>query len=202
MPNASTIRRQIAGTQQLTIASLVASVITTTETAFQLNNNALTLVGGGVIPLSAGNTGLYQGTGQVLWIHAAGMLSGGTASSTTLALKLYQIPASLLPIANTLAGAQTFTSWNVVGTASTGTLAAATTAGSFTFDAYVQLDSQGNLEGDYSSNVLNTTKAQTVITAITGLVGEADLNFAITATLGGTTTGVVIALDEFSLNFV
>lgn len=202
MPNASTIRRQIAGTQQLTIASLLGSTITTTQTAFQLNNNGLTLTGGGVIPLSAGVTGLYQGTGQVLWIHCAGTLTGGTAASTSLALELYQIPASLLPIANTLAGAQTFTNWNAVALQAAVALGATETAGSFTLDAYVQLDSQGNINGQYNSNIFGTTKGQTVITAITGLVGEADLNFALTATLGGTETGVFVTLDEFSLNFV
>jgi len=202
LPNASTIRRQIAGTQQLTIASLLGSTITTTQTAFQLNNNALTLAGGGVIPLSAGVTGLYQGTGQQLWIHASGSLTGGTSSGTTLALELYQVPNSLLPIADTLAGAQTFTSWNEVGAQSAATLGSTETAGSFSFDAYVTLDAQGNINGYYQSNIFGTTKAQTVITAITGLVGEADLNFVLTATLGTDTAGVVVTLDEFSLNYV
>ena len=205
MSNASTIRRQIAGTQQLTIASLLGSTITTTQTAFQLNNNGLTLTGGGVIPLSAGVTGLYQGTGQVIWIHCAGTLTGGTTSSTTLAIELYQVPASLLTIANTLTGAQTFTSWNAVGLQSAvnlSTISASATAGSFSLDAYVQLDSQGNLVGYYESNIFGTTKAQTVVTPITGLVGEADLNFTFTATLGGTEAGVTVTLDEFALALV
>lgn len=203
MPNASTIRRQIAGTQQLTLASLLGSTITTTETAFQLNNNGLTLTGGGVIPLSAGNTGLYAGTGQVIWIHAAGTLTGGTASTSTLILKLYEVPASLLPIANTLAGAQTFTNWNLLATSATGTLASAVTSGSFFLDAYVQLDVNGNLTGDFTSQVFaSTTGAQTATTQAKGLVGEADLNFVLTATLGGAETGEVITLDEFSLNLV
>src|SRR5258708_7285502 len=128
------------------------------------------------------------------------MYSGATASSTSLEIELQQIPASLLPIANTLSGAQTFTSWNEIGAVGGGTVATAT--GSFTFDAYVQLDAAGNLEGDYSGNIAGTTKAQTVITPIAGLVGEADLNFAITVVLGTATTGVVVTLDEFSLNFV
>lgn len=202
MSNASTIRRQISGTQQLTLAPLVGSTITTTATAFQLNNNGLTLAGGGVIPLSAGVTGLYQGTGQVIWIHAAGGYSGATVggSNTTLALTLYQVPASLLPIANTLSGAQTFTNWNTVGTQAAATLGTAT--GSFTFDAYVQLDAAGNLEGTYDSNIDGTTKAQTVITAITGLVGEADLNFVLVATLAGTEVGVVVNMNEFALALV
>jgi hypothetical protein len=198
MSNASTIRRQVSGTQQLTIAPLSGAVITTTETAFQLNNNALTLTGGGVIPLSAGVTGLYQGTGQVLWIHAAGTYSGVTSS--TLEIELQQVPASLLPIASTLSGAQTFTNWNEIGTS--GAVTVSTTTGSFSFDAYVQLDAAGNLEGDYSANVDGTTKAQTIITPITGLVGEQDLNFVLTAVLGASIPGALVTLSEFSLNFV
>ncbi len=200
MSNASTIRRQIAGTQQLTIAPLSGTTITTTETAFQLNNNALTLTGGGVIPLSAGVTGLYAGTGQVLWIHAAGTITGATANTTTLELELQEVPAALLPIANTLAGAQTFTNWNEIGTS--GVLTVTTSDASFTFDAYVQLSALGVLNGDYSANISGTTKAQTVITPITGLVGEQDLNFALTATLGGAETGVILTLNEFELSFV
>jgi len=202
MSNASTIRRFVAGTQQLTIASLLGSTITTTKTAFQLNNNGLTLTGGGVIPLSAGVTGLYQGTGQVLWIHTTGTLTGGTSSSTSLAIQIYQVPASLLPIANTLTGAQTFTNWNSVCTASTGTLGSTETAGTWFLDAYVQLDSQGNLYGSYEGNIFGTVTSPASVTPITGLVGEADLNFVVTATLGGTETGVVVTCDEQSLNFV
>lgn len=204
MPNSSTIRRQVAGTQQLTLAPLVGSVITTTLTAFQMNNNALTLTGGGVIPLSAGVTGLYQGTGQVLWIHAAGQVTGATASTSTLLLNLYQVPASLLPIANTLSGAQTTSGWVSIGVSSAITIGA-TTAGSFTFDAEVQLDAAGNLSGTYSVTIFGTTKAQTILTngGPTGLVGEADLNFVVTATLGGAEPSTeLIVLDEFSLNYV
>ena len=198
MSNASTVRRQIAGTQQLTLAPLSGTTITTTATAFQLNNNALTGVGGGVIPLSAGVTGLYQGTGQVLAVRAAGSYSGATANSTTIALTLYQVPASLLPIANTLSGAQTFTNWNSVGTQAAATVT--TASGSFQFEAWLQLDAAGNLEGSYSSNIDGVTKAQTVVTPVTGLVGEADLNFVLVATLGTATTGVIVTLNEFAID--
>jgi hypothetical protein len=201
--NASTIRRQVAGTQQLTLASLLGSTITTTETAFKLNDNGLTLTGGGVVPLAAGNTGLYAGTGQVIWIHAAGTITGGTASSTSLILKLYEVPASLLPIADTLAGQQTFTSWNLIATSAPGVLSSGVTAGNFSVDAYVQLDSQYNLDGWFESQVFaSTTGAKTAITAVKGLVGEADLNFALTTTLGGTEAGVTVNLNEFELSLV
>ncbi len=204
MPNASTIRRQIAGVQQLTIASILGTVVTTTETVFQLNNNGLTLTGGGFIPLSAGVTGLYQGTGQVLWIHATGTLTATTANVATLILKLYETPAANLPFPAPPAetSAIVIAASNLVGLSVAGTLGAGATNGSFQFDAFVQLDSQGNLEGYYQANVFGTTTPRTAITPITGLVGEADLNFLLTATQGVAEIGNIVTLDEFSLNFV
>jgi hypothetical protein len=202
VPNASTIRRQIAGTQQLTLAPISGTTVTTTQTVFQLNNNALTLTGGGYIPLSAGVTNLYQGTGQVIWIHATGQLTGGTVSSTTLAIELYQIAASNLPLPSTDTSATVVGLANAVALQAAVTLGSTETAGSFSLDAYVTLDSQGNINGYYQSNIFGTTKAQTVITPITGLLGEQDLNFLFTATLGGTETGVVVTLDEFALALV
>ena len=203
MSNATTIRRQISGTQQLTLASLSGTTITTTETVFQLNNDALTLTGGGYIPLSAGVTGLYQGTGQVLWLHIAATLTGGTASTTTLILKLYQISAANLPVPSTDSSSTVTGLCTLIATGATGTLNASDTAGSASLDAYVQLDAQGNLQGWFQSQTFaSTTGAKTATTVVNGLTGEADLNFLVTATLGGAETGVVVTLDEFSLNLV
>jgi hypothetical protein len=200
MSNASTVRRQIAGTQQLTIAPLLGTVITTTPTAFQLNNNGLTLTGGGVIPLSAGVTGLYAGTGEVLRYRATGTYTGATAASTTLKLQAYEIPAALLPIANTLVAAQTFTNWNPIVPASNATAVGQAT-GSFAVDLRVQLDAFGNLSGSIKFLIDGTVIVpETAITVVTGLVGEADLNFVIVATLGTATTGVILTLDEFGLD--
>lgn len=200
MANASTIRRQIAGTQQLTIASLSGTTITTTETAFQLNNNGLTLTGGGVIPLSAGVTGLYAGTGQVLHVAAVGNITGASAASTTLDLKLYVVPASLLPIADTLAGAQTFTNW--IKIADSGALQVSQTKAGWTLDARVQLGATGNLTGEFTAEVDFATVAawQKLSTDVTGLVGEADLNFVVTATLGTAETGVIVTMNEFRID--
>jgi hypothetical protein len=201
--NASTIRRQISGTQQLTIAPLSGTTITTTETVFQLNNNALTLVGGGYIPLSAGVTNLYQGTGQVIWIHVAGQMTATSANVSTLIIKLYQISAANLPLPSTDTSATVIGLAALIATGATGTLGSGATAGSFSLDAYVQLDSQGNLEGWFQSQTFNsTTGAKTATTVVTGLLGEQDLNFFVTATLGVAETGNVITLDEFSLNLV
>lgn len=204
MPNASTIRRQIAGTQQLTIAPILGTVVTTTETVFQLNNNGLTLTGGGYIPLSAGVTGLYQGTGQVLWIHIAGTLTATSANVATLVIKLYQTPAANLPFpaAPAETSAIVIAASNLMATSSTGTLAAGRTSGSFFLDAYVQLDSQGNLTGSFEGETFATVTALTALTQVTGLVGEADLNFLVTATQGVAEVGNVVTLDSFELNFV
>lgn len=204
MPNASTIRRQIAGTQQLTIAPILGTVVTTTETVFQLNNNGLTLTGGGYIPLSAGVTGLYQGTGQVLWLHADGTLTATSANGATLAIKVYQTPAANLPFPAPPAetSAIVIAASNVIAAPTAGTLAAGRTSGSFFVDLYIQLDSQGNLTGSYEGETFTTVTANTALTQVTGLVGEADLNFLVTATQGVAETGNVVTLAEFSLNFV
>ena len=205
MSNASTIRRQVSGTQQLTLAPLSGTVITTTATPFSLNNNALTLTGGGIIPLSAGVTGLYQGTGQVLWIHAAGTVTATSANVLTFIPTLYQVPASALPLASTVVTSANLVSAGatLIATGATGTFAAGETAGSFSLDAYVQLDGQGNLEGWFQSQTFaSTTGAKTATTIVTGLVGEADLNFVMAGQFGVAETGDIAYLDEFSLNFV
>jgi hypothetical protein len=150
-----------------------------------LNNNALTLAGGGIIPLSAGVTGLYQGTGAVIWIHAAGTLTGGTASSTSLIITLYQVPAASLPLASTVVtSANLVTAGGVlIATSGTGALSTTETAGTFFLDALVQLDAQGNLYGTFNSQVLGTiSTASQATTIVTGLVGEQDLNFVLAAT--------------------
>ena len=167
----------------------------TTATAFQLNNNGLTLTGGGVIPLSAGVTGLYQGTGAVLHLAATGSAVG--LSTSTLTLYLYQVPASVLPIADTLAGAQTFTNWNLLATSSARAVGAATV--SWSFDARLQLDAAGNLQGQFTDEIDSLVDVYSPTTAATGLVGEADLNFVIVAkaTTANITTN---AMNEFRLD--
>lgn len=203
MSNASTIRRQVSGTQQLTLASLAGTTISSTETVFQLNNNALTLTGGGYIPLSAGVTGLYQGTGQVLWLHATATIVGGTVSSSTMILKLYQIAAAQLPLLSTDSSSTVTSDSTLIATGATGTLNSSDTSGSYSLDAYVQLDSQGNLQGWFQSQAFaSTTGAKTATTVVNGLTGEADLNFLISVTLGGTVTGATITLESFELALV
>ena len=193
MSNASTVRRQVAGTQQLTLASLPG--ILTTPTAFKLNDNGLTLTGGGVTPLAAGVTGLYQGTGQVLHIRAVGNVVGLT--STSLTLTLYQVPASLLPIADTLAGQQTFTNWQSLGASTARAIGAATA--SFSFDARLQLDAAGNLEGEFTDEINSLVDVYAATTARVLPAGEADLNFVLVAAQT-TAAGTSVTLQEFALD--
>jgi hypothetical protein len=199
MSNASTIRRQVSGSIQLTTAPIVNPG--TTVTQFQLNNNALTLTGGGVIPLSAGVTGLYQGTGQVLHIRAAGSFSGVTGGTTTIALTLFEVPAAIIA-----AGGLTSTSstgYNTV--ASTGASAAVVNAaGAFTLDAFLQLDAAGNLNGNFSAQIDDaTTIALQKISSVQALLGEQDLNFVLAVTLGGAEPSTsTLVLNEFGIDLL
>lgn len=205
MSNASTIRRQISGTQQLTLAPLSGTTITTTATPFSLNNNALTLAGGGIIPLSAGVTGLYQGTGQQIWIHAAGTVTATSANVLTFIPTLYQVPAASLPLASTVVTSANLVTAGatLIATGATGTFASGQTTGSFSLDAYVQLSANGNLEGWFQSQTFSsTTGAKTATTIVTGLVGEQDLNFVLAGQFGVAETGDIANLNEFELSLV
>lgn len=202
MSNASTIRRQVAGTQQLTLAP-ITSLTTTTETAFVFNNNALTGVGGGIIPLTAGVTGLYAGTGQVIHVRAAGSYSGVTAGTTTLLIKLYEVPAAVIA-----AGGLTqtsFTGYNVLVTPAN-PITLTNAAGAFTFDAWLQMDASFNLNGTYeftadTTGSHNPQGPAAVTSNVTGLVGEADLNFVLSVTLGGSEpSSAVYTLNEFAID--
>lgn len=195
MANASTVRRQIGGTQQLTIAPINGTTVTSTATAFQLNNNGLTLTGGGVIPLSAGVTGLYAGTGQVLHVAAQGTFTG--AADDDLTITLYEVPAAKLPIADTLTGAQTFTGWNTIAASSSQVIDGV--KGNWSADARLQLSSTGILSGQATFDINASVNVYAAITNITGLVGEADLNFVVVATFSSG-TGSTVTMDEFRLD--
>lgn len=199
MSNANTIRRQIAGTQQLTLASISGTAVGTTQTVFQLNNNGLTLSGGGFIPLSAGVTGLYSGTGQVLHIRANGTVVGQTAATTSLVLELVEIPASALPIPSTDSSATVIGLGQPIATTAAKQLAG--TSASFQLDAFIQLDANGTLSGYWQSQIDDAVITSPVaIASVTGLAGEQDLNFLLAATLSGAETGVIVTLNEFAID--
>jgi len=198
VPNANTVRQQVSGVIQLTLAPLSGTIITTTKTAFQLNNNAISQTGGGVIPIVAGVTGLYQGTGRVLHVAATGTVTGATASTTTLVLEMYEIPASVIAAGLT---PTSFTGWKAIGLVpASSVVTIGQTACSWSIDAYLQQDALGNLNGTYTGQIDSQITARADVTAVTGLTGEADLNFAVTATLGGAEAGVILAMDELRID--
>lgn len=200
MSNASTIRRQILGTQQLTIAS-VTNAGSAAPTAFVLNNNGLTLTGGGVIPLSAG-PGPYKGTGNVIKVIATGNFVA--AADDDLTLTLYIVPASVIA-AGTVGGVafQTFTNW--LSVCATTLQVIDSLASSFSFEADLQVSSTGYLEGNfiYNIGILPSPPAWAVTSAIAGTslpAGDADLNFVLVYTLASTGTGTVLNLEEFRVD--
>jgi hypothetical protein len=203
MSNASTIRRQIAGTQQLTIAPIVYASVPAPGTQtinFVLNNNGLTLTGGGVIPLSTGVTGLYAGTGQVLRLRAAGTFSGITAGTTTIDLKVWEIPAAVL-VQPPVLTQYSQTGFNLV--ADVGAITPANATGAFMVEVYFSLDAAGNLNGSFDAFVDDAVKTETAIASVTGLVGEADLNFVVSVALAGAEpTTAVITLNEWAIDYV
>ena len=137
-------------------------------------------------------------------------MTGETATGT-LVIALYVVPGSSLPLtaaqSTTIAelvaaagvdggGAQ------LIATGVTATVDAGVTAGTYVLDAWVALDSQFNLTGHFISNGFGDISADASIADITALTGEADLNFVLGAVLATETTGVILTVDEFSLNFV
>ena len=197
MANVNTVVSQVSGTIQLTLAPLTSAVISTTATAFRLNDGAISGTGGGPTPLqvAGAGSGIYLGTGRVIKLRGTGTIK--TVASEALTLTLYQVPNSLLPIADTLAGQQTFTSWNSLSASTSVTINNATITESFTVEANLQLSSTGELQGTVGSVINNVVKAQTAISAVASLA-EVDCNFILVATLGTGTTGTTITLTEFS----
>lgn len=218
------VRRQISGNGSLTLASIFEAGV---PTAFQMNNTiGLTPNGGGVIPLATGNKGLYQGTGKVLRIRAVGTIQGVDADDNpTITFRLYQVPASV-----TAAGlsATSFTGWNLVASSSAISVpvtitnnGAVQTLTSWSFDARLQMDSDGDLTGEFTDAINGGTvdawQATSIITGYTtsgypvfsgfpsannNINGnESDLNFVMVVVPGGTPFSLVSAtMNEFAIN--
>lgn len=150
--------------------------------------------------MSAGVTGLYAGTGQVLRLRGSGTYSGVTGGTTTLVLEVFEVPAAIISAGGLTATSST--GYNAVAVANAITLTNAVGAFSITVD--FSLDSAGNLNGAFSVWASDgTAQASTKISGVTGLVGEADLNFVLAATLGGAEPSTsVLTLDEFALDAV
>ena len=194
MANANTVRQQVLGTIQLTLAPLPSPVVASTKYNFVLNNNAISQTGGGVIPITAGVTGLYQGTGRVLHIAATG--TGVGLATSTLTLELYEVPAAIIAAGGLTQTSQT--GFNEIAITSAKAIGAETF--SWRFDARLQLDNAGNLEGSFEYAINGLAAAPASATDIvTGLVGEADLNFVLAAE-AGTANLTSLSMDEFRID--
>jgi hypothetical protein len=169
-PGASTTQLQ---SENGTVATIANPSTTPTAFAFSvpsLFTGASATNMGGVIPLSAGVSGLFAGTGRVLVVGAAGSFAGLVAEDTPLTLDLYEVPAAVVAAG---LSATSFTGWNKVGTS--GAIQVPGPDGSFQFVAKLQLDAQGDLDGTFTTSIANGTPTPlAAIDAITGLVGEAD----------------------------
>lgn len=209
MANVNTIKEQsqtlpTPSTIQNTIAPLTNAVAGTTATAFSLNSGAVSLGGGGVIPLALGNPGYFAGTGKKLRVRATGQMTSGV--SGTLTLKLYEVPASAIAAAGfsqnntSLLSNQTFTNWNLLAT-STARAVNSTTA-AWELVAEVQLAQVGtaySLMGTFKDTINDLFDAEAAITAATGLVGEPDVNFVLVATFSASNAANVNTMTEFSI---
>jgi len=197
--NANTVRRQVSGSQQLTIAPQVG--LLSTHVVFQLNNNGLTLTGGGLIPLSAGTYGLYLGTGQVLKVVANGTLTGIVGATDTFAVKLFVVTAAGLAVPPTNATIIAASGGSSL-VADSGTIATvAGTSASFTFQARLQLSATGILTGEFTVTVGGVDKVYATTAAVSGL-GEADLNFFFSlADPNGANASATATLDEFRIDW-
>lgn len=197
MANKNTIKAQLSGTIQNTLASLTNSFAGTSQTAFQLNPGLVTGSGGGIVPLSIGNPGLYFGTGAQLRIRANGTVVTAYNSTITLTLALLQVPASVISAGLTK---QSFTNMNTLKTSTARSIINGTN--SFAVDSTIQLSGTGVLQGQAGFIISDLLDGQAAITAATGLTGEADLNFLLTATVSASDSSTIVTLNEFSLEAV
>lgn len=208
MPNDS-IKQQIqtlptVSTIQNTITPLTNAVASTTATAFSLNPGAVSLGGGGVIPLALGNPGRFAGTGKRLGVHATGQCITGT--TTNLTLKLYEVPLAIIVAAGfsannvSLLSATSFTGWNLLATSTA--RAINTSTGAWDFRSELQLAAVGttfSLMGTFKDTINDLFDAEAVITAATALLGEQDLNFVIVSTLSAANAANVNTMTLFEL---
>jgi hypothetical protein len=201
---------QVSGTIEKTLAPNKTGV-STTETAFLVNGNAIANISPFVLPVSVGTPGVFlagapgalSNTGQVFRLRAYGFAVTGATENLTL--NLYQVPAASIAglTATSFAGATKI--------ATTGAVAVNSTIGSFLIDVVLQAvaesASAATLQGYQFGYVNNGGSPPTVtgaapITPVTGLLGEGDLNFFVTSTLSGGNAADVVTLSGLQLEFV
>jgi hypothetical protein len=192
--SANVIAQQVSGNIQKTLATLKIGT-STSETAFSLNGNSIANIAASVQPLGIGSTGVFiagpysaagvqsalVGTGIPFRVRIVGYAT--TGDSETVTINLYNIPAANL---------STLTSTVFTGAikiATTGAVTIATTTGVFELHADVQAiavsATSATLKGTFGGNINGTVVAATTLSSSpSGLLGEGDLNFFATATVG------------------
>lgn len=214
MANNNTIRSQISdvttspGLQNtFSQTGITYAAATSTETMFTLSAGPVTGLGGGVIPLSLGNpqnyafsVGAQQTAATPPWgsrsirVRAMGHSVAGAGMSLTI--KIYQVTAAIIA-----AGTLTSTSFTgATNIATTGSQSVASVTTCFELTCDLQLSSTGRLTGRLQGHVDTTAVALVTLTnSPTGLLGEGDLNFFVTAAWSAGSSSGAVVLDEFSL---
>jgi len=208
--NVNTIKNQVSGPLQnmFSTTAFTYAANTSTETIFTLNAGAVSLAGGGVIPISLGNPNEYYGSsgpqqtaftagwvGRTFLVRVAGSVTAGSGMSITI--KLYQITAAQIAAGTTTATSFATGTSNI---ATTGSLSVASVSTNFELQALLQLSSTGQLNGRQAGHVNTTAVAAATLTNTpTGLVGEADLNFFVTGAFSAGSSSGLIVINELAI---
>jgi hypothetical protein len=195
MANSNTIASLISGSLQGCIAPLAIGA-STTETVFSMSKNPITGGGGGpaVVGAGEGNVPSYYTGGRPFNVKAWGIVT--TGASETVLLTLYQVPATIVA-----AGTGGVVANNHSLKASSARTVA-TTSAPFLIDATFQYSPDGRLVGSASFTINGLVDAGAATTIVTGLVGDSDLNFAVSATMGTGNALDVVVLNEISISQV
>jgi len=203
-----TFQSQVFGTIEKTLAAN-ATGTSTTETAFQVNGNAIASIAASVLPLGIGNPGIFVGgsyalsslvsTGLPFRVRAWGFATTGTTENLTL--KLYVVPAA------SISGLTATSFSGATAIATTGAKAVNSTTGAFELEAILQAvavsSTSVTLQGYQPIAIVNNSiVAGAAITSVTGLQGESDLNFFVTSTLSAGNAADVVTLSGLAIELV
>jgi hypothetical protein len=196
MPNANTIASISSGFMQGSIAPLQIGA-STVEAVFVTNKNPITGAGGApaVVSAAEGVIPSYYANGRPFKVTAWGTVT--TGASETVVLTLYQVPAAIVAAGS----AGTVANNHSLKASSARTVA--TTTAPFYIDGTFQYDSGSQrLLGLASIAINGLVDAGAATTIVTGLVGDIDLNFAVSATMGTGNAADVIVLGEIAISQV
>ena len=204
MSNVNTIQEFVQSSfspgLQGTLAPLALGV-STTETLFSLNPNALIpTLGGGVAVLRLIDQGSVPSaftTTPVKGIKVRALGSVTTGGTTNITLKLYQVTNAQIAAGIAVTG---FTAQAVA--ASTARAVNSTTA-PFYLEAFLQYDPVSNrITGKFEDIINGLFDAPAASTIVTGLLAENDVNFVLSATSSAGFAANVVNLQELSIEQV